>query len=254
MEREVFARSEVAGAARRLHNISWPEECPLHLARDLWGKHELAKSRAGFDGGMKAGSQEWRCALSGKVFKSEHYVDLHMERNFMNETPRDGACLANYCDALSLCGRKPEPSWAEALSSETPACDPAELKTWQTQCADLLSRCVPHASISGMPDANMTHVEHVLYRAWCEPLTCESKIDRHFTERRHLIIACVIGGRRAIAQQQELLPRPPLAQGLEKVSLSCPDRFTRADRSASQLRWWACGRPTGLISSGPAQR
>lgn len=193
LEKEVLTRSDVAGAARKLHTITWPEGCPLHPARDLWGNHERAKSRVGPEVGRKI-SQEWRCAFSNRSFKSEHYADLHMERNYMNETPPGGACLADYCDSLAFCYRKPEPSWAEAFSSDPPGCDPAELRNWQTKCTEFLSHCVLHANISGLPDANMTHVERVLHGAWCAPLTCESRATRHSMERRQLIIASAIGG------------------------------------------------------------
>merc|ERR1712146_94226 len=79
--------------------MGWPKGCPFDPNRDLFGYHEKQKQR------KKPGSAAttWTCGICGKQFKNEHYLDLHMERKHMNETPSEGVCLADYCELFEVC-------------------------------------------------------------------------------------------------------------------------------------------------------
>eukprot|EP00435_Cladocopium_sp_Y103_P072072 s121_g39.t1 len=76
VEKEILKPAERAGIKE------WPAACPLAPARDLWAGQERLekhKSRKRSTTGM------WTCGYCQKVFKSEHYLDLHLERHHMDE-------------------------------------------------------------------------------------------------------------------------------------------------------------------------
>lgn len=151
---------------------AWPDACPLNPAVDLFAVHEKSKTR------KKSG--EWECSLSGKVFKSEHYIDLHLERNYAKEVPANGVCLAEYCQVFGFCNIT-EPSFLETFESEPPPCDNAEMERYQRMCQDIVDRCVSDESANEQ-----------IHKGWCEQLTCEARATRHFHNRKWCIIISAI--------------------------------------------------------------
>jgi len=127
LEREILKPAQKAGVD------VWPRGCPLDPARDLWGKHEKQKSR------KRSSGTQWSCGICGKSFKSEHYIDLHMERKHMNETPRGGVCIADYCE------------WFDTCQGETrlkkkkgePACDNKTMAQARSSCEEAMIKCFP---------------------------------------------------------------------------------------------------------------
>ncbi|CAE8647121.1 unnamed protein product, partial [Polarella glacialis] len=91
LEKEILKPVQKAGVA------SWPQGCPLDPARDLYGHQEKQKQK------KRGSTTNWTCNICQKVFKSEHYLDLHMERKHMNEAPATGVCLADYCEVFDVC-------------------------------------------------------------------------------------------------------------------------------------------------------
>lgn len=158
--------------------MAWPENCPFNPRVDLFGWHEKNKSRS------KGG--EWECAYSKKVFKSEHYIDLYLERNYAKEMPENGACLADYCQVFEFCNM-PEPPMLEFLSSEPPECDAVQLEKYKSMCERAIDLCiVPEDGDAQTLNAN-------LHSTWCARLTCESRTERHFHHRKwFIIIACIV--------------------------------------------------------------
>jgi len=193
--RDVRRRFEVAVQKMRLTSekrteIKWPEGCPFHPQVDLWAKHEKAKSKESKDRYSKLPG--WQCNFSGKVFKSEHYVDLHLERLYMNETPGEGAaCVADYCEIFEIC-KVAKGSFIDGLSSEPPFCDSEKLLISHQQCDTVMDKCFP------LMVGETQELDVKLRKNLCEPLTCESRAERHFSERRHtffwfVFVAVIIG-------------------------------------------------------------
>eukprot|EP00397_Hematodinium_sp_SG-2012_P057202 GEMP01071278.1.p1 GENE.GEMP01071278.1~~GEMP01071278.1.p1 ORF type:complete len:194 (+),score=22.56 GEMP01071278.1:159-740(+) len=84
----------------RVHGISdyvLPDNCPFKEQNDIWHYHESQKRRKRVNGQLT-----WECSICGKKFKSEHYLDVHMEAKHMNEATGN-VCLANYCVVFDLC-------------------------------------------------------------------------------------------------------------------------------------------------------
>ncbi len=72
----------------------FPSSCPFLEVNDVWGRQEKAKKR------LRASTPyaNWECGLCKKKFRSEHYIDLHMERNHFDE--QGYFCLAEMCGAF----------------------------------------------------------------------------------------------------------------------------------------------------------
>jgi len=169
------------GGDRFNASVPWPRECPFSPWVDLFGWHERNKTRG------KAGSREWECNYTGKIFKNEHYIDLHLERLFAKDIPENGICLADYCDVFDFCNAR-EPSLSESLSSEPPPCDPAEFEKLKLTCHGIIDKCVPGG------EGDKAELNADLQKAWCDALTCEARSEKHFHNRKWcLVISGILG-------------------------------------------------------------
>merc|ERR1712000_640922 len=105
----------------------------------------------------------WTCGICGKVFKSEHYLDLHLERVHMNETPRDGVCLADYCELFRVC--QGDSKFRRRMDPE-PKCDNVTLARAQSKCEAALQKCLP------LEDKEAREMHAKLSRTFCRLLDC----------------------------------------------------------------------------------
>jgi hypothetical protein len=74
--------------------VAFSSRCALDPARDMYETQEReGKDRArGY----------WQCLYSGKHFKNEDYLDLHLSRSWDSKIPSNATiCLADFCDILS---------------------------------------------------------------------------------------------------------------------------------------------------------
>lgn len=141
-------------------DVASPHACAWHPQRDYLADHEMVKSRVH--------SQEWHCKLCGKRFRSEHFLDLHLDRRHSHELPQpsdtpDAVCLADFCDILRC------PSWVEVAHRTDPmACSHAELRERRAHCRETLRGCLP---------ADSSNASALLYERLdqdlCKPLSCE---------------------------------------------------------------------------------
>jgi len=143
---------------------AWPRGCPLDPARDLWGGHEKQKNR------KRGQSGHWTCGYCGKVFKSEHYLDLHMERKHMSETPVSGVCLADYCEAFESChGDK---SKRKRHAAKEDDCDNTTMEKHRHDCEQAMSRCFAL-------DKDASRKLHAQFsREYCRTLDCRIRAHR----------------------------------------------------------------------------
>ena len=79
-------------------------QCAFHPSRDRYFQHEVEGKEFLPRSGL------WRCPYSGKLFKTERYLDLHLQRFWSNQTgkapaaePHRLVCLGDFCDVLR-CG------------------------------------------------------------------------------------------------------------------------------------------------------
>merc|ERR1719162_2895879 len=168
---------QLKGVDRTNISIEWPAKCPFNPAVDVFGWHEKNKSRS------KPGprNSEWVCNYTGKVFKSEHYIDLHLETHFNKFIADNGTCLADFCEIFGFCNVK-EPSFFESLSSEAPSCDPIALQAQQGMCHSINDRCA-------LPDdAKWPKLNADLHRTLCSQMTCELRAEKHFSNRKWCLI------------------------------------------------------------------
>jgi hypothetical protein len=74
--------------------IAMSTECPFQPSLDQYLEHET-------HGKVQTYRDYWQCTYSGKTFKTEKYLDLHLQRFWNNKmTATATECLANWCDVL----------------------------------------------------------------------------------------------------------------------------------------------------------
>ena len=123
-------------AARKLlfdvadaHGVTISSGCPLHPDNDWLLPHEKHK--------QPLSRQQWRCALCGKTFRNEHYMDMHMERKHPELiTANASVCPGEYCDILRC------PSWVDELRRQPARCDEPALRARRHLCQHMLHDCV----------------------------------------------------------------------------------------------------------------
>ncbi|KAF4669890.1 AN1-type zinc finger protein 2A [Perkinsus chesapeaki] len=145
--------------------------CAFSPGNDIWSPHEKAKVWRK----PKQSSSTWQCGICGKVFKSEHYLDLHMEGNHMDIANEDGVCLADYCGIFRVCHGTPstsEPRPAPEFSSRMwTTCDEDELTLLRDKCSAAVESC--YNPRSSDEDHRMAYA--TLYRTHCSMLSCGAR-------------------------------------------------------------------------------
>lgn len=157
--RAIIARTLTPLAAQ--HGADVALACPLHPEHDHLLPHELQK---------KAVTQwQWRCGVCGKLFRSERYLDMHMERKHPDLLNSNATtCLAEYCDVLQC------PGWLGELQRkerEQPRqCQAGALEARQHFCQHLMHDCF--AARPGIdPHMLFEHMED----HFCRPLSCTGR-------------------------------------------------------------------------------
>lgn len=175
MEKEVLRVASRAGIE------NWPKGCPFDPNRDLYNNHEKQKQR------KRGGSKHWTCGICNKVFKSEHYLDLHLERKHMNETPRGGVCLADHCEMFEVCHG--ERFKRRVRPEDGFHCDNTSLALARQRCESAMAKCFP---LSG----NETRKLHAqLSRHWCQVLDCkirQEKSQEHHTDMMPVVVLLIL--------------------------------------------------------------
>lgn len=171
LEKEILRPSIKAGMQ------SWPTGCPFDPAMDLYGFHEKQKQR------KKPGSSgnSWTCGICGKVFKNEHYLDLHMERKHMNESTGDGVCLADHCEMFEVCQGE-----ARHRPRREAPCQNATLLTARRRCEDGLQKCFP------LGDEVPRALHAKWSRTWCQVLDCKIRDEKRKEHEQALIPVIVV--------------------------------------------------------------
>ena len=133
--------------------------CPFNPEQDHLLPHESQK---------RAMSQhQWQCAVCSKKFKSEHYMDMHMERKHSNLLASDApVCLSHFCDVLQC------PSWVHQLRQQEGArpraCKEVEVEARRHVCSHLMHDCF----LAGAAAVDMHHVFELMEDKFCRPLSC----------------------------------------------------------------------------------
>ncbi|KAL1514616.1 hypothetical protein AB1Y20_003710 [Prymnesium parvum] len=136
--------------------------CPLHKEHDRLLGHESQKKALTIS--------NWRCEICGKSFRSEHYIDMHLDRKHLDTLPHTATtCLGDFCDILRC------PGWVNGVKArlrENPAdCDERELEARRHYCQHLMHDCFAHLNETG----------HALFESLdsqlCSALTCKWQLQ-----------------------------------------------------------------------------
>lgn len=139
--------------------------CPLSAQSDHLLPHEALKHAMT--------QHQWRCNKCSKLFKSEHYIDLHLERKhpeLLRNTSAE-SCLGEFCDLLQC------PSWVNRLRHEAQMrprpCKPGELDARRHFCQHLMHDCFLPDGGSGGSDSHQMF-EAIADRV-CTPVSCAGR-------------------------------------------------------------------------------
>eukprot|EP00966_Prymnesium_polylepis_P217770 5039903-Prymnesium_polylepis.1 len=116
----------------RSYGAEMSETCPLNNAHDRLLTHEEAK---------RPSSQfQWKCQICGKQFRSERYIDMHMDRKHLATLPPNATtCLGEFCDILRC------PGWVrgikQMLRDNPAACRERDLEGRRHFCQHLMHDC-----------------------------------------------------------------------------------------------------------------
>jgi hypothetical protein len=74
--------------------VIFSNDCPFRPEVDQYLEHET-------HGKVQTYRGFWQCPYSGKIFKSERYIDFHLQRFWKHKIAAEATeCLANWCDVL----------------------------------------------------------------------------------------------------------------------------------------------------------
>eukprot|EP00439_Symbiodinium_sp_Y106_P004307 s449_g1.t1 len=176
---------EVLKPAERAGLVGWPASCPWDPARDLFGAQEKHKNRKRSATGM------WTCGYCQKVFKNEHYLDLHLERKHPDKLPANGVCLADYCEIFDVC--QGEGSIRKSRvngSSGTLQCNNETMQRERRRCEESLTKCLP---LTQSEASRKMHAK--LSRHFCQMMDCRIREEQHreyHTEMMPVIVLLIL--------------------------------------------------------------
>jgi len=170
---------EVLRVATREGVANWPMRCPFDPSRDLYGHHEKQKHR------KRGAANQWTCGICNKVFRSEHYLDLHLERKHMSDAPRNGVCLADYCEIFDVCGG--DGKFRRRVRHDASfECDNSSLAVARERCENAMAKCFPLDN----QDARKLHAQ--FSRHFCQVLDCRIREERHREHHSDLMPVVVL--------------------------------------------------------------
>jgi len=178
ISREVRKRldDEILKAPAKEHDIldyQVPSKCPFRKENNLWHVHESSKRRK-----RVGGQLTWECAICGKKFKSEHYLDLHMERKHMDDLT-GSVCLADYCHMFDTC----EERTSRKRRAPEENCNEEEQTKSRMLCEDAVRLCFPLES-----KARLLNIQ--LRRNICAMMSCEFK-EQHKNEESSSLLSTI---------------------------------------------------------------
>mmetsp|Transcript_11142 Transcript_11142/g.35439 ORF Transcript_11142/g.35439 Transcript_11142/m.35439 type:complete len:270 (-) Transcript_11142:56-865(-) len=136
-------------------SLEFSDDCPFHPGHDAFRDHEEHKTEV-------RGSL-WKCEYCRKAFRTEGYLDRHMERRHMDRVPTVApVCLADYCDALDCRNDR-------AQLTMLPRCDKMEIRLLRRDCESVFHKCFPPAH-----SASVRLAHDALITDFCAGLACHS--------------------------------------------------------------------------------
>lgn len=105
-----------------------PDSCPLRLENDVFAAQESGK--------VRQHKSLWSCPLCAKRFRTEFYLDRHLDNKHSHDLDAKTGCLADLCEVFNC----------ENSSLSTPACSSAQEARARHKCHSIFHRCFPHST------------------------------------------------------------------------------------------------------------
>lgn len=164
-KREIFSELQISP-----YNL--PSICQLNPSNDFFEEQEKFKAQIS--------RADWHCLYCDKHFKSELYLDLHMQNKHEDKiSNKSTTCLADLCPALGCHLTDKLYNDAERYSFDrdfessqnkfhnVEACTPTDIEKNKYKCEVLIDRC-----FSGLFDRNGVPLDQVFHERICNQVRC----------------------------------------------------------------------------------
>jgi len=121
-----------------------PHQCPFNPNYNMYKDQEINKTMIT--------RHEWKCEICGKRFRSEFYLDRHMDNRHKSLVQHDGGCVGDLCSMLGCKLRKKTSDTNADIfrSTQRNKCSSHDLERSKFRCETLLRKCftnVPRADL-----------------------------------------------------------------------------------------------------------
>eukprot|EP00741_Cyanophora_paradoxa_P006342 tig00000980_g6148.t1 len=160
------------------NEVELPRECILHPDHDLLRLQEEQKK--------ELWREQWKCGVCGKQFRSEFFLDKHLERRHSAfGTQNSSTCLADLCDVFDCAGviadmhaKGTFPAEGEGLPTAAAlprgvgaaACSERAMSKRRLSCQAILQRCFPPEGTDAA-----RYLNDLFEQKFCEALTCSER-------------------------------------------------------------------------------
>lgn len=151
----------------RAYNYELPATCPISPITDQYAIHEDHKKRVRY--------RQHQCLFCQKTFRSEYWLDLHMERKHSAEVPENATgCLADYCEIFK-CDNNEDDDKQKTIGPNL--CEANIMKTKRLSCLALINKCFP---VEQSKIAHRLHDQFV--HKYCDVLECQTNDNRNLSK------------------------------------------------------------------------
>ncbi|CEM13784.1 unnamed protein product [Vitrella brassicaformis CCMP3155] len=160
--------------AKKVVGFKWPPKCGMDPDHDYYHYQESQK--------VKLKSGHYQCSLCKKLFRTEYYIDVHMDTRHPDSINNATHCLADLCEVFDVCNGPPH-----RRRKPTSVCDEHKLEAAHELCDREVTRCFPLSST-----ARLLHVD--VRRRYCSHLNCKDWLERHRSlhqETSHTVVVAV---------------------------------------------------------------
>ena len=148
-------------------SVPMSSDCPFQPNLDRYREHEI-------HGKTKTYRGHWQCPYSGKVFKTERYLDFHLQRFWSQKNGVNASeCLASWCDVLGC---------EDSSTNKRPLTGTKtnEERHLEHKCRAVLHSCFPPTS-----GVSARHLQDQIFETVCSKSIRSEKVRRKLKQQHH---------------------------------------------------------------------
>lgn len=145
------------------YSFMYPKRCRIAPQRDMFQKQESAKEQ--LRGGI------WKCAICGKHFRAEEFIDKHMDNRHADLRGKDesAVCMADFCDILH-CDEFQKLTTHHQFAQSHRDCDEVIVDRIRAACVEMADECFPIQEDTNRATA---HLRKIFLHEVCDAHSCD---------------------------------------------------------------------------------